>query len=179
MPREHYRAGLAALLPVIGGQEDAVRETLRQLPTGAGSPFARLQSTHFARLVLVPGFRDRRDRELAGGPACLFFSAEFDIPVAGYLEALCTVMPEEADAIFDRCEGYPGIIVPPAFTRWMVERSVPAGFSLHGNAGPSAGDVADSLRLRDRIIAFAVDTRALDPDELKRRWDAQDWEAPA
>lgn len=178
-PRERYRGGLAVLLPVIPGHEGAVREMVRELPPGEDSPFARLECTHFVRLLLVPAFPPRDEGELGDPPACLLFSAEFDIPVAGYVEALCTLMPREADAIFGHCAGYPGAGVPPTFGAWLSGHRVRAGFSVHGNIEATVDDVLESLRLRDRIIAFAVDTRALDPVALKERWDLEDWEAPA
>jgi hypothetical protein len=177
--RKGYREGLAAMLPVIGGREDVVREMLRLIPAGEDSPFARLESTHFARLVFVSALRDRRGREVDELPAFLFFSAEFDIPVAGYLEALCTLIPVPVDAIFEHCVSYPGAADPPAFKAWMSDHRVQAGFSLHGNPRPRVQEVVESLRLRERLIGFAVETRALDPVELKRRWDEQEWEAPA
>jgi hypothetical protein len=177
--RKLYRGGLSTLLPVVPGHERPVRELVRGIPTGEDSPFARLECTHFARLVLVPAFPPRDEGELGDPPACLFFSAEFDIPVAGYVEALCTLIPGEADAIFEHCVGYPGTGVPPAFGAWLSDHRVPAGFSVHGNPEASVDDVLECLRLRDRIIAFAVDTRALDPAALKEQWDLQDWEAPA
>jgi hypothetical protein len=169
------REGFAALLPLREGEQERVRETLRCLPAGRGSPFARLPGTHFARLTLVPRLRDRRERELPDVPMCLFFAAEFDMLVGGYLETLCTVIPEQADEMFGCCTGYPGTGAPPAFASWMLDHRVPAGFSVHGNPGAAAGEVTKALELRERIIAFAVETRRLEPTALKERW-AKTWE---
>jgi hypothetical protein len=168
-------AGLAVLLPVLGGQEQTLEARLTALPDGDESPFATLSSTHFARLVLVPNLRDGADRVLPGVPALLFFSAEFDLPVSGYLEALCTLMPREVDEIFELCEGYPGVASPPRFKRWLLDHRVPAGFSIQGNPGATAGDVVESLALRDRIIEFAVNTQRLGPEALLAAWRDRDW----
>jgi hypothetical protein len=170
------REGFAALLPLWDGQEDDVREQLRTIPTGRRSPFASLPSTHFARLTLVPRLRDRDDQELLRVPFCLFFAAEFDMFVGGYLEVLCTSLGAQADEIFGRCVGYPGTGAPAAFVSWMLDHRVPAGFSLHGNPGATADEVHSSLELRERIIAFAVETRGLEPAALRERWARQDWE---
>jgi hypothetical protein len=175
--RGFNRRGLAALLPVHEGRRDELADAIQALPSGPDSPFARIGSTHFARLVVLDGFPGRDGGTLPGMPACLFFGAEFDIPEAGYLEALCTLMPDEADALFGRCLEYPGADVPPLFKSWMLRHRVPAGFSLHANPGASVAEVVDCLRLRESIIAFAVDTRAMAPAALKRRWDQQDWES--
>jgi hypothetical protein len=169
------RGGLAALLPVEAGREDALNAAIAALPGAEASPFGRLESTHFARLVVVPAFLDGDDQPLPDIPACLYFAAEFDIPCAGYLEAMCTLMPAEADAVFGHCQGYPGADAPPRFAAWMLEHRVRAGFSLHGNPAATAGEVTAALALRERLIAFAVETRALGPRELKARWEREDW----
>jgi hypothetical protein len=168
-------AGLAVLLPVLGGQEQTLGVRLEALPDGGESPFATLSSTHFARLVLVPGLRDGAERVVPGVPALLFFSAEFDLPVDGYLEALCALLPPEVDEIFELCGGYPGAASPPRFKRWLLDHRVPAGFSIQGNPGATAGEVVESLALRDRIIEFAVRTQGLEPEALLEAWRAQDW----
>ena len=168
-------AGLAVLLPVLGGEEQTLGARLEALPDGDESPFASLSSTHFARLVLVPNMRDGADRVLPDVPALLFFSAEFDVPVSGYLEALCALMPREVDEIFELCEGYPGVASPRRFNRWLLDHRVPPGFSIQGNPGATAGDVVESLALRDRIIEFAVQTQGLEPEALLEAWRERDW----
>jgi hypothetical protein len=174
------RAGLAVLLPVLRGKETVVADAVAALPNGTKSPFARIGATHFARLILLAAFPARgTGKTLDGVPACLFFGAEFDITVGGYLEALTSLMPEEADVLFGSCAGYPGARVPPLFAKWMNRHRVRAGFSLHANPQARVGQVTHSLRLRARIIRFAVETRALDAGGLKAAWDAQDWEGAA
>ena len=177
--RGYNRDGLAALLPVLDGRKEELSRALEALPGGRVSPFARLGSTHFARLVLVDGFPDRNGGRLDDMPACLFFAAEFDIPVAGYLEALCSLMPQEAEAVFGTCAGYPGASVPPLVREWMLRHRIRPGFSILGNPHASVRQVVDALRLREQIIGFAVETRALAPAALKGAWDSQDWAGAA
>jgi hypothetical protein len=169
------REGLAALLPVLEGREEELRAALRAMPAGRESPFGRIGSTHFARLVVLNEFPSRDGGTLADMPACLFFGAEFDATVTGYLEALCALLPDEADAIFGPCVGYPGANVPPRVIDWMLRHRVRPGFSIYGNPQAGVRQVIDSLRLRKRIIEFAVETRTLAPAALKDAWDAQDW----
>lgn len=169
------REGLAALLPVRHDRIGELEEALRVMPAGRASPFARIGSTHFARLLLLPAFPGRDGEDLPDVPACLFFGAEFDIPVAGYLEALCTLLPDEADAVFGPCVGYPGASVPPSVTDWILRHRVSAGFSIHGNSQASVRQVVDSLRLREQIIRFAVETRTLEPAALKAAWEGRNW----
>jgi hypothetical protein len=169
------REGLAVLLPVLKEREEELNAALDALPAGRASPFGRIGSTHFARLVVVHEFPSRNDGTLADMPTCLFFGAEFDATVAGYVEALCALLPDEADGIFGTCVGYPGANVPPLVIDWMLRHRVRPGFSIHGNPQADVRQVIDSLSLRERIIEFAVETRTLAPAELKAAWDAQDW----
>lgn len=169
------REGLAALLPVLDGKKEKLGEALEAMPAGEASPFARIGSTHFARLALVDGFPDRNGGTVADMPACLFFAAEFDISVAGYLDALCTLLRDDADAVFGMCVSYPGANAPPAFADWVLRHRIRAGFSIHANPQASVRQVVDSLRLREQIIGFAVQTRKLPPAALKDAWDSEDW----
>ena len=61
----------------------------------------------------------------------------------------------------------------------MLEHRVPAGFSVHANPDVTADEVETSLDLRERIMAFALETRDLDPAALRQRWAQQDWGTPA
>jgi hypothetical protein len=165
------REGFAALLPVLEDDEAAVREVLQRLNDGAASPFESLSGTHFVRLVVLPRF--------GGLPALLFFAAEFDAFVGGFLEALCTVMPDESDEIFGRCVRYPGTGAPPEFKRWMLAHRVRPGFTIIGNPGASTAEVERCLRLRQHIIDFALETRNADAAVLSERWAEQVWETGA
>jgi hypothetical protein len=169
------RAGLAAVLPVLDERTPTLRDAVEQLPTGTKSPFARIGSTHFARLVLIERFHGKEDEPLANLPACLFFAAEFDISVEGWLEAMCTLLPDDADRVFVSCAGYPGVDVPPLFARWMLRHRVRAGFSLHANPDATVGDAIRALALRERVIAFALATDSLGPTDLHKAWRASEW----
>lgn len=173
------REGFAALLAVREGAEQEVRGTVRALDSAEASPFARLPGTLFARLVLVPPLRDRHERELPGIPFCLYFAAEFDLPTGSWLETLRASLPAELDRMFAPCLGYPGAGAGSGFADWMLEHRVPAGFSLHGYPELATEQVGRALELRERIVAFALDTRGLDPAALAERFAREDWEGAA
>jgi Dyp-type peroxidase family len=172
------RAGLAALFPIVAGHERELGQRVKALPRGERSPFARLECTHFARLVVLPSQRYPAGPGQENLPACLLFSSEFDITPEGYLEALCARMAAEADRIFGHCNGYPGVSTPPRFQRWVLDHRVKAGFSIHGNADAEVGRIRRSLALRKRLIAFAVTTRDDAPPALLQRWRSETWDAP-
>jgi hypothetical protein len=167
--------GFAALLPVREGAEQSVCEAVRGLSPGKESPFARLPGTLFARLILIPRLRDRHERELSEIPFCLFLAAEFDIATVRWLESLCASLPDDLERLFGFCAGYPGAGATEAFMSWMLEHRVPAGFSLHGYPQLSCERIEQSLELRERIIAFALETRGLEPAALSERWAQENW----
>jgi len=171
--RRINREGFAALLPVIDGDDDVVRDLLKTLPNGQASPFSRLSGVQFVRAVLIR-FRVRNGRERSDVPWCLFFAAEFDALVGGFLETLCTTLPVECDQLFGHCDGYPGVGAPTAFKSWMLEHRVLPGWTVIGNPITS-DEVGRCLALRQHIIEFALDTQGLDPAGLHQRWTNEDW----
>ena len=172
--RSVNRAGLTALLPIASDKaEEALGALVERLPGGEQSPFARLECTHFARLLVVPA-----RAEADNLPACLLFASEFDISPAGYLDLLCERMPAEAESIFRHCSGYPGVSAPRYFQRWIFDHRVRAGFSVHGNEHATVDRIRHSLALREQLIAFAMKTRDDDPATLLQRWQAEGWSAP-
>jgi hypothetical protein len=164
---DHF--GLAALFPVIEGQEQALRDHIVALSARPRSPFAELESTHFARLVYVGKLPDRENR-LVVGDECLLFSAEFEASVAGYLEAMCVEIGQDVEAVFAHCAGCPGTDSPPTFRDWVLEHRIKPGFSLHAHPRAAVRDIRRSLELRERIMAFAVRTRGAGPQEFAREY---------
>jgi Dyp-type peroxidase family len=173
------RAGLAALLSIAPGHEVELKALVAGLPGGEKSPFARLECTHFARLVVLPPLSYPAATKPDNLPACLLFASEFDISLAGYLDLLCARMPEHADSIFGHCSGYPGVSAPRDFRRWMLEHRVKAGFSVHGNAHATVDRIQRSLALREQLIEFAMKTRGADPATLLQSWKKKkSWTVP-
>jgi hypothetical protein len=153
------RQGVAALLPVTDRKR--LDAALAALPGGAGSPFAALANAHFTRLLVVKLEDEPGDH--------LLFGAEFDGSTRDFLDDVCRL---EVDAVFGCCEAYPGRAKPAAFRRWILDHHVKAGFSIHGNPRPSVREIRESLELRERIAAFAVETRGLEPEAFAERWKA-------
>lgn len=176
-------AGLFALEP---SREDEMLAEIDRLEDA--SPFARIEGTHFARLVLVPRLLDSKD-ELTVGPACLFFATEFDQPLDDYVERLRQVvwadkLRDEStnkklaslDRLFASCAGYPGAgdWQAKAFRAWIHDHRIKPRYSILGHAGRSVFEIKQCLELRNRIIAFAMDTDGHDPENLKGEWEACD-----
>jgi hypothetical protein len=166
----HY--ALNVITPIISGREAQLRVHLRGLERGARSPLARLPRTHVARWVIIPqlhfqGAGQSPDTLLS---QYLLFTSSFDGSPGAYVRELCATIPDEADDIWGHCVGYPGTRDVDAFVRYFQHNRVPTGFFVSGYPQASVEDVRDSLALRDRFAAFAVEAQRMDRGELRRQF---------
>ena len=135
--------------------EDAARSALR---SWGESPFARLPSVHFARFVVVP----RPERQVARQPAeevggtLLMFSAFFDGATGPFLEALCDALPDEADAVWRCCAGWPGHPRERrhAVVRWLEEHGVAPAQVFAAHPGPTVAEIRAALAFREELRHF-------------------------
>jgi hypothetical protein len=164
---------LSVLAPVVSGHERRLRDEVARLPRGAASPFGRIQGTHFARLVVVPWLEAPSGAPAEPRESFLMLSAEFDGTLDHYVEGLRTVLAAETDALWRHCVGFPGTAGPDAFRRWLLSHQIPTGFSVVSYGRATVAEVRDSLRLRERLTAFALRAQDLEPAELKRAWLAE------
>ena len=147
---------LCALTPVA--DEDALRAELAAWPD---SPFARLDRVHFARFVVLPELR----RETVGHPVdrlsgpYLMFSSFFDGDPQAFLDALCDLLPDEAEGVWRHCRGFPGgpYMHRHAFQRWLLEHRVPATAVFGAYPDATVHDVRAALTFRERFRGFAFD----------------------
>ena len=127
------------------GKADELEAYLAALPTGAESPFARLEMLHIARVQLFralvhQGPKQKHTDTLQN--AHLVFTSTIDGDLDPYLDALAERVPE-ADEWWGRCAGYPGRADPAAFRAWVRGKQVDTG--LFQSAIPNA-KVGESAR---------------------------------
>lgn len=163
---------LTAITPVLIGQETLLREALEALPTGAGSPLARVGGVHLGRWVVIDqlpyeGPPQPRD---ALSSAYLFFSADFDGSPRELVERIRTRMRAEADEIWGMCTAYPGSREPAAFADYLMRHRVRAGFSVIGYPRATVQEVDLALDLRRRLRHFAALAQEMDAGALHAAW---------
>jgi hypothetical protein len=160
---------LTVLTPIAPGAEPALRGYLEELGEGE-SPLARLPRTHFGRWVimqrLVTGRGQRRHEDL-GGPF-LIFSSTFDGDLDSYLTELTTELGDEAEHIWGACIGAPQPARGPALKDYLLHNQIDTGLFFCPYPDATVRRVRDSVRARDRAIAFAVRAQAMDPKERQR-----------
>lgn len=165
--------GLTAILAIRPGCERAVRERIRDWRE---SPFARLPSTHFARLVVI-------DRLAFEGPEplrpeislqYLLFSATFDGDAASarddYLEEMCRRMPEVVESVFGLCAGAPGAN-PARFREWIVANRLEVRAFFADRPKATVPDVRRALTVRRRMRRFAFRNAHRLPADLQRSFE--------
>jgi hypothetical protein len=156
---------LTVIAPVVGGRENEAREAIEALPPDF---LVRLENLHFSRIHVVSdlvfqGPQQRHRDHLRASH--LVFTSTFDGELEPYLEALRSC----ADTWWRFCVGYPGS-ASQELGRWVREHQLDS--SLFASAHPDATvpAVLESLALRERIVDFAIEAKALEPSELQRRF---------
>ena len=159
---------LTVMAPIVRGRETDLREYLERQPIGRESPLARLERTHMARWVIVPQlyYQGPPQKPDSLKYEWLVFTSDFDGGLDGYLDDVCEHMSAEADEIWGHCVGYPGAADRDAFKRYMRHNQVHTTVPFGAYPESTVAEVRESLRLRERLIAFAVEAQGMDPVEL-------------
>jgi hypothetical protein len=162
---------LTTLAPIAADRSSSLARTLRELPAGEGSPFAAVDGTHFARLVVLDhlGSADPGPR-LGLDPSRLMFCADVDGDPDEYLAALCYRTTDLVWRVWGDCVGFPGASDPLAFARWLRSYEIDASLSFATVIGPSLPEIRAGLEARARLASFAVRSQPLEPGQLRKAW---------
>jgi len=160
---------LIIVVPVKEARDEELLATLSAIPTGPDSPFASVESTHFARWVLIGALLGGDGEPVEPDQAYLLFTADFDGSLEGWVVTILDRMGPTIDRVFDHCRGYPGGGDRLAFLGFIREHRVDAGFSVISYRGTVA-TIRESLALRRELREFAVNSQGLPPKELRSAW---------
>lgn len=160
--------GLTVLTPILEGRESTLARQLNDLGGGEASPFARIEGTHFARLVLIGDVvfegQGQHDHLRAGR---LLFTSNFDGRLGPYLERLRASAGAVADQIWGHCVGYPGSDDAGAFADYFRRHQVESSLFFAAYGDRTVEDVRRSLALRSTLTAFALRAQGMSPRELQ------------
>jgi hypothetical protein len=160
---------LMVMTPIKDGEEQALRDYLAQLPTGAASPLARLGTTHLGRWLVLHDLvyeGPPQDRDSLQS-AYLIFTSNFDGDLAPYLADLHRHLRDEADQIWGRCVGYPGGDDAEEFATYLHHNQVDTTFFFSAYGDATVPDVLRALDLRERVTALAIATQTASAAELR------------
>jgi hypothetical protein len=154
--------GLTILSPIIDdphaevSHDCAIRDYLAGLPRDHRSPFAKLSSTHIARLVVMD------DVIFVGAPAreehfqskYLVFESNFDGDLDTYLRRMAQDIPAEVDAVWRHCVGYPGLRDVAAFTAYMKKCQLKTTFYFADVNDKTVQQTLHALRVQASMVEF-------------------------
>jgi hypothetical protein len=167
--------GLTILSPIIDDDRATpshdlqIRKYLATLPTGEESPFALAPGTHLARLVVMD------DVIYVGMPACeehlkskyLVFESNCDGDLTAYLQGLATTAPEQIDAVWSHCVGYPGAAKVDAFVDYMKACQIETTFYFAAVNDKSVQETLRALQTQRAVSDFIANHQGMEPGLLQ------------
>jgi hypothetical protein len=167
--------GLTILSPIIDDETATpshdlqIRGYLATLPTGEQSPFALAPGTHLARLVVMD------DVIYVGMPACeehlkskyLVFESNCDGDLDGYLRSLAAAAPEQLDAIWSHCVGYPGAANPQKFIDYMKSCQIETTFYFAAVNDKTVPESLRALQTQRAVADFIAGHQGMEPAQLQ------------
>jgi hypothetical protein len=171
--------GLTVLSPILPGvtkatsHNCAIRQYLAGLPNDQNSLFAKVSSTHMARLVVMD------DVVFVGHPAheehlksqYLIFEANFDGDLDTYLRRLATEAPDEVDAVWKHCWGYEDVHTNvDAFIAYIKKCQVTTTFYFADVNNYTVQETLRALQTQAAVAKFIEENQGLPAAELQKNF---------
>ena len=163
---------LTTFAPIIPGHEEELRAYIDNLPMGADSPLARLDTLHLSRIQIFDHLVHQGDKQKPDRLESnyLVFTSSFDGDLDTYLDLICERIGAEADTWWGHCVGYPGTADRAAFKSYIKAHQEHTNLFASAYPTGSVATVRESLALRDQLVDFAADAQGLDAAALKERF---------
>jgi hypothetical protein len=176
MPNQNGKLyGLTFLSPIIEDKKATpshdlqIRAYLATLPTDQRSPFALTPGTHLCRLVVMD------DVIFVGSPAreehlkskYLVFETNCDSNPDTYLTGLATTIPQQLDAIWSHCVGYPGTANLAEFIAYMKACQLETTFFFAAVNDRSLPESLRALATQRAVTDFIATHQGVEPARLQ------------
>lgn len=147
----------------------ALRMYLSKLPRHERSPFAKVSSTHLARLVVMD------DVVYEGIPSCeehlqsryLIFESNFDGDLDTYLDRMVREIPETVDDVWRHCISYPGVQDVAAFKAYMKKCQVETTFYFADVNNKTVQQTLRALQTQSAVASFIEQNQGKPADALQ------------
>ncbi|MFL6351858.1 MAG: hypothetical protein ACJ74Z_08420 [Bryobacteraceae bacterium] len=154
--------GLTILSPIIDDPHASISHDLQlrmylgALKRDERSPFAKVTSTHVARLAVM------NDVVFVGSPSkeqhlksqYLVFESNFDGDLDPYLQTMATQIPEHVEAVWSHCVGYPGTKNVEAFQAYMKKCELDSTFYFADVNDKTVDQALRALQTQAAVAAF-------------------------
>ncbi len=168
--------GLTLLCPIINddsaipSHDLQIRYYLSKLSLGPDGPFAIAPGTHLARLVVLD------DVIYVGMPSCeehlrskyLILECNCDGDRDSYLTGLVKHIPDQLDAIWQHCTGYPGTKDLTAFLTYMKKCEIETTFFFAPVNDKSVTQTLSALQTQRAVAAFIATHQNCSAADLQR-----------
>lgn len=168
--------GLTILSPIINDPHASISHDLQlrmylgTMARDERSPFAKLSSTHMARLTVM------NDVVYVGMPACeehlksqyLIFESNFDGELDTYLSRMAAEIPEVVDAVWSHCIGYPGVNNGGAFAEYMKKCQITTTFYFADVNDKTVQQTLRELQTQSAVAAFVERNQGKHAAELQQ-----------
>jgi len=171
--------GLTILSPILDDPHAKVSHDLQIRMYLGGlkderSPFAKVSSTHMARLAVL------NDVVYVGMPACeehlrsqyLVFESNFDGSLDEYLEKMAVEIPEDVDAVWGHCVGYPGTKSIGAFQAYMKKCQITTTFYFADVNDKTVNQTLRALQTQEAVGVFIENNQGKPAEELRQAFAA-------
>jgi hypothetical protein len=191
---------ITLLMPITPGCEGALRAHLEGLDSD-DSPLAKLPYVHFGRWAVIDqlklGWEGAPGRPSRLNSQYLLFTASMTVPAEeeatreerylerlpeSFLHELRVRIPDEVDAIWRHCHGYPGSSNPDEFVRYLANGRLESSLVYVGYPDVTVDEVRQALAARDSLVTFARDHQGQrDAAELQRAYlkESSTWSPPS
>jgi hypothetical protein len=167
--------GLTILSPIINGADGdvshdcAIRDYLAKLPRDHRSLFAKVSSTHLARLVVMD------DVVFVGTPAreehleskYLVFESNFDGDLDTYLMRMAREASEEVHAVWQHCVGYPGVQDAAAFAEYMKKCQIETTYFFADVNNKTVQQTLRALKVQSGLAHFIETNQGKSAGEIQ------------
>jgi|SRR5579872_75653 len=150
----------------------AIRKVLAGMPRDERSPFAKVSSTHMARLVVMD------DVVFVGMPSCeehlqsqyLIFETNFDGDLDTYLERMVDEIRDEVNAVWQHCWGFPGTDEVSKFKAYMKNCQVTTTFFFADVNDKTVQDTLLALQSQAAVSEFIERNQDKPPAEVQKQF---------
>ncbi len=163
---------LIVLAPVREGHEDELRQSIKAIPEGEDNPFAGDAGTHFARVTVIPALLDGNGEPTVPTRAYLLIGADFDGSVGNWLKRVNGKLRASLDPVLLHCEGYPGAHEAAPFDNYLLEHTIPPGFSVISYRATVA-EVRYAVELQRNLRKLAFSADGLGEVRLREVWEKE------
>ena len=102
----------------------------------------------------------------------LVFETNCDVDIEEYMTGLAMHVPDQIEAVWSHCVGYPGIVDVPAFVKYMKACQVPTTFFFAATNDKSVTETLLALQNKRAVAEFITTHQGMGPMQIQQEFAA-------